>query len=571
MTVGRVAGVWFAIAVICLSVFFFACFLNWTLYQKQAPFFDSVRYYDRLYEVVSISGQSGIKAGIQSACLESSTICFPYLLGALAGLFTGPSRYVGVGIEVFYLGVFLISFSIYLRRVANAGTRCVIACLIPFLLLNALYRSTAGIADLRVDLPFALLYASIGCWWQVARAVPGAQKASDWDARSGLPIVNRAVLMAGVLAGIACLTRALAPVYLVAGFFPVVVFQMLVQKNRLRLIAQTVVVVLVCCLISAWFYWVHFKFLRFYYLEWNTDANAGVPLLRSLKHGIAMLKSIGVVPALFFAGLFVASRTTATADRNSRPGLLPGCGQFCWLATAPLLLLIISGSDINPFVSLPGALSLAVCLVAAQFSRIRWWAKTRPVNFWLVNSLWLGMSAGLGFYDHSVRAQPTLSGHQQIVESIMQDGSRRGRRRVTCSVVSVGMLSTASLEGMFQYEYESRYVRPDTVVIDGVEYVVSHRFLLPAEANWNRLSGKSDIQKIQNLKAEADRDIDYLVLPTRASVPELQHRYSHVYGNRYCSELLTLFETNPQWQPVSGEIEVEPGVRYRVFNRIPSK
>jgi hypothetical protein len=51
---------WVILAFALIGFGLFAQYLNQALYQHQAPFFDSISYYDRVFDVVSIRQQEGL-------------------------------------------------------------------------------------------------------------------------------------------------------------------------------------------------------------------------------------------------------------------------------------------------------------------------------------------------------------------------------------------------------------------------------------------------------------------------------------------------------------------------------
>ena len=538
-----------------VSVGIFAQYLNQTLYLTKAPFFDSVRYYDRLYEVVSIRQQEGLAAAIENATQSSSTFCLPYLLAIPFSYLMEPSRAIGVWIEVFYLSLFAFSFSAYLRRNLRASSRQIIFSFVPLLLMNALYRSTAGISDLRVDLPLAFLYGAAACWWLMGR------KHSRW----------RYFVTAGLCVGLACLTRATAPIFFMVGFVPIVVFDFVQTDNRARLFGQFLLVAGITFVMSGWFFIVHFKFIYFYYAVWNTDANATVSIFRSLKHLVAVLKSVGVMAGIYFAVIyFVARNENTVLDSATRISRRKEWGPLAWLAIAPVALLVLKRTDINPFVSLPSALGLLMLLVVLFIDRIKIAVRDYQFRIAAVAATLMISAAVVGILDHTTKQWDTVTPHQKVVQVLKQNANQLERRQIVYSVNLLSSINTASLEGTFQFSPGASFIDSETVEIDNVRYTVSHEMLNPSQANWDRLPGETVDEKIQRLENRVAAQVDYVVSPTIDSVPTLQARYAYSHSSRYASKILTQFGGSGNWKPISETIDVEPGLKVHILKNISS-
>ncbi|MEE2639616.1 MAG: hypothetical protein VX768_03240 [Planctomycetota bacterium] len=539
-----------------LGLGFYFQLLNQLLYVHKAPFYDSVSYYDRLFEVHSLCEQQGVLAAFRNAVESSSTTCLPFLLGIPFSFFIEPTRAVGVWIEWIYLAIFAFSFAHLLRRLLQASSTVILFCLVPFLLMNALHRSVAGMSDLRVDLPMAFLYVSAACWFLMGF------REKKWSC----------FLIGGLLMGAACLSRALAPVYLVSGFLPLFVIEVIRSEDRKKTSLHILFSTLCTVAVAGWYYVAHFRFLYYYYFTWNTDANAGLPFPDTLRHFLAVAKSVGPCSAMFFLFVFMLSRahayTTTAKNAPQRRGTPLEFGWFIWLGLAPIILLVVKGADINPFVSLPGALALVACWVIAQFPRIQQVSQSHLPRMVIVSALLLGMSGMIGYLDHARRELNNADGHREIIEVLLRDADDSDAREITYSVNLMSSVTTVSLKSMMQFEHRAHYVDAFTLEMQGVQVVAWEELVLPARANWDKVPGDAAAEKISFLEQLAAKEVDYLILPTSDSLGVLQTRYHYCYCNRFAEPMLERFHGTGHWQAVSGEIQIEPGIRVRVFRRV---
>lgn len=545
---------WVILAFALIGFGLFAQYLNQALYQHQAPFFDSISYYDRVFDVVSIRQQEGLLSALLNATTTSSTICLPYLLAIPFSYFMEASRSIGVWIEVGYFTVFLVSFAAFLRQLGG-NSREISFNLIPFFLVGALYRSTAGISDLRLDLPMAWLYVASACWILIGL------RTSQW----------RHFVFAGILVGAACLSRAIAPVYFGIGFVPLICHRFYWIADRKKFLWQILVVIGVAFGLAGWFYLLHFKFIYYYYFIWNTDANAGVTLGRSFKHVLAALKSIGPYVGIFFLTMFAFGRPVPGGSRfaSAKPfkKISLEIRWLFWLSCAPILFLILKRADINPFVSLPGSIAFVACGALFLFDRILMPMSLNPRFRYLVLFgvvLFFGACAQ-GYLNHSRKTLNNAAAHRKILQLIQIDAEQSNRERLTYGVNLMTSLSVGSLESMLQFDWETHYVNETTLEIGGIQYVASYDWFLPSKANWDKVPGELISGKIAALASRSAKNLDYLIAPTFDSISQIQLNYNYAYSSQFADLILRQFQQSKLWIPISGAIDLEPGIKVQVF------
>ena len=554
----------------------YAQWLNRTVYQHNAPFYDSMSYFDRVFEVVSIRQQEGLGPALKNATESPSTICWPYLMAIPFSYFIGPTRAIGVWIEIFYLAVFVLSFAYFLDRYRRMSGKAILVSLVPIFLLSALYRDRAGISDLRVDLPMAFLYGSVACWFLLGC---WRDRFSDF-------------LIVGILMGIASLSRAIAPVYLVAGFLPLVIFRLIQVREKKALVVKIVLAIAVTVMIAGWFYYLHHQYLYFYYFQWNTDANANVSYARASRHVLAAAKSIGPFVAVYLLSLYVISRsipnslqaqfesglhTKRNLDSESRiekpsdqtTANPPVFYWLLWIGVAPLILLIAKRSDVNPFVSLPASIGLILFWMNFQRSRIELLATHRTMRVTYTSCICLILAMSYGYVEHRKGPVPnTAESQQKIIQAMQSDARAEGKKKISFANVVMTDICDASIKSSLQYEMQGKYVSGNQVECDGVTYQSSELFMLPAQVDWDGVQGNTIKEKVAHRFERARSEVDYLICPTMESVPNIQAEFPASLTSKYSSQIIAEALAVDFLKPISEPVLIPSGVKLIVYKVI---
>ena len=169
-----------------------------------------------------------------------------------------PSRMVGVWIQTGLLYLFLASLLYFLIRVKRLSVNSALMGCLAFLGTKCLYFSNGGLSDFRMDLS---LYLGFGmtCVWYLA----SMKSLMRWH-----------FVMLGVSAAICCLFRATAPIYFLFTLCPLYFLELIRSDGRKEKLTGILVSFGVVLVLAGWFYFFNFEFLKFYYFDWNTDANA---------------------------------------------------------------------------------------------------------------------------------------------------------------------------------------------------------------------------------------------------------------------------------------------------------
>ena len=261
----------------CLLVGLFCCKLNLQLYQHQAPFYDSLSYNDRLFRVMTKAREVSFTESLKAACNANSTNCFPFIVAAVIAPLVEPSRLVGIWIQVGLLYFFLVSLFYYLSRVRRLSESSSVAACLAFLAIKCLYFDNGGLSDFRMDLSLFLGCAVTSVWFLTSMATGK----------------KRHFVLMGIAASVCCLSRATAPIYLVFALAPLFAVELFKRSQRIEKIAGVIWATCVVVLLSGWFYALNFEYLKYYYFDWNTDANAKIPLVEALNHWKYAQRSVG--------------------------------------------------------------------------------------------------------------------------------------------------------------------------------------------------------------------------------------------------------------------------------------
>lgn len=558
-------------------ILLFGCYAQWLngiVYQNRVPFFDSMAYYDRLFDVMSIRQQEGLGPAVKNATVTNSTICWPYLMAIPLSYFSGPSRAIGVWIEIFYLAVFIFSFAYFLDQYRRLNGKAILVSMVPIFLMSALHRYSAGISDLRFDLPMAFLYGSVACWFLVGC---WRERVTDF-------------VMVGILMGIACLSRGIAPVYLVVGFLPLVILRLIQIPGKKRFLLHIVIGIAVTILIAGWFYFLQHQYLYYYYFQWNTDANANVTFSRSMRHVLAAAKSIGPFVAVYFLSLYVISRsilspttcvgtdqikqfekstakpTDAIDPRTEPPAVFY---WLLWIGVAPLLLLIAKRSAVNPFVSLPASIGLMLFWINSQQSRIQLLSTQRTMRVGYTSCICLILVMSYGYVEHRKSTDPNaVASQQQIIHLMRDDAKADSKTSLAFANAVLTDICDASIRSSLQYEMHGKYVSRSQIECEGVTYQTSSLFMLPAQVEWDEIQGKTIEEKISFLFQRAKNEIDYVICPTIESTPRIQTYFPASLTSDYSPEIIQQALAADFLKPISQPIRTRAGIELVVYKVI---
>ncbi len=507
--------------------------LNAWLMQQQQPVYDSLSYLDRMHRVMSLADRDGVAAGARHA-VTGNTVCLPYLIAVLLSPCLAPARWIGTAIQAAGLLIFLVGLDGLLWRsgVHRAGAR--ILAMLASQSLAVMLFTNGGMGDFRMDFSLMLGYGI------TLSGMSGALR--ECDARKRWLLF----FWTGIAAGATCLVRGTAPVYLVAAAAPVCAWHLYVSRrspvSMRRIIAGMIILMGTAVVVAGWFYWINLEYLRYYYLVWNTDANARLPWSESIRH-VQMVGRAAGAPALvggmFVAGLF-GMWQKKTSDRRFFPGGATAggiVGEFAWYATVPVAMLVAGGAGLNPFVSMPSVIALYVAVAILTGCVADNLSRGRTVVLWTVVILAVGGAVARGIKKHGWPKEQFMAAHQLALDAMLVDARQSGLQHIRFGSLSVKGVHTDSLWSVIQYDRRDSVFEGESGFMDGRRIEPARLFMRPSVADWEQVPGADDLAKYEWLLQRLPGDIDFLVLPDEATAMAIHESPSPDQINRHLPAL----------------------------------
>jgi hypothetical protein len=486
-----------------------ALWLNAHFYAQRGPFYDSMAYYNHLAKVMFQTQEAGFLSGL-SLGLTNSTVFLPWLFGALLGLGFDPARWQGVLI-LFPLVWLQLATGYRFFRVRGASPWRAALLSLPLVSYAAVFHFNGGLGDFRMDLPQALGFGSFLAALMVARARP------TW----------REWAWTGAVLGLTCLCRATTPVY--ASMVLALVF--LVDLRERRWVDQLrgyLILGAVVVLTTVWFYWVNFDYLRYYYVEWNTDANSRLPLSQSWQHLNFIYQDLG--QALLAGLVLVLGVRLAAWWRGGWPQglgmqLLPLLG-----ALVPAGYLVLSGAGLNPFVSMvavPGGLLCVLGWGVGGDARLPPWAR-RLMDGGLCLALVATVGVSLARFDQRVSDWvPLRAGLDRLSAALLAgDDKAAGDGGTVIAALYQGGVDGTTLVNHLVFDRGLRLVAGRTLSLRG-EPVRMMSFAFGSETDWKALPGDNDAEKVARVVEKTLATASRVILPDPGSDLPAHHRINH--------------------------------------------
>ncbi len=531
---------------------FFAIVCNGLFYQVHEPFHDSMGYHEKIFRAMTIADVEGLPSGLHEALVGNNTTCLPILIAALLGPLIEPTRLVGVCIQVAELFFYLRTLEIYLRLVRRMDLRARAFSITSFASLAMLFFTNGGLSDFRMDLSLAIMYGTTVLWALTARTTCASSH----------------FFWLGFSAGICCLFRATAPVYLGVALAPLALVDVLsgqgfVKRSRRRGWVGAMFIAAITCL---WFYVLNFNYLYYYYFVWNTDANAKIPWLESFLHLEMVGRQLGWSFFVFVLGYgvvkFINSRThpaEAVAIKKQENPVAHGRGQvirLIWFAAAPLVILIGRRMGLNPFVSMPSSILIHVLLLvgmirgAASFSPRSW------KMLWVVLLVSIAVALGRGVTKHLYPRYPLMAGHLYFLDAMVADANANGIRSAHFASAQMLDYETSSLHSVILFDHPRGSRQGLSKLINGISLSPSGVLNRPAAANWQGIDGNTDTEKIRNLSKMTANQVDYLIVPSKATAQRIVDRKMSEPIHRHSIAILRELsdDQNAKWEKIAGPI-----------------
>ncbi len=572
-----------AIVAVCLGVGVYAVSLNRMVYQHRQPIYDSMSYYTKLHRVMSTARYEGVPDAVGQTCQGANTVALPLLVAAMLGRVAEPDRAIGVWIQVGQLLLLSCLLVRYWRLVVGLRSADAVLLTMPVIGMACLYYDQGGLADFRMDLGLMLMYGATCLAYLVARH---RRRAGDY-------------WVLGVVAGLSLLCRATAPAYLLLALGPLALIDLGLRlfsspplrgrgqgegapglddipsgrggtwKHEVKLLGRSV---LAASLVGGWFYVLNYEYLHYYYVVWNTDANARLPWSSSIRHLEFALKHIGLAAGVWL----VLAAVVIGRPPGDAPVGAAASGQstlwdwrLVWIGLAPLAGLVMGGAGHNPFVSMPAALGIYLALVRPLAVRLgHLLASKRRVALWVVTMACLGLAMYRGYTRHQPGPYRSMAAHHAILQTLLADAQRRGESAVSYGALHMNQMDATSLQNVLLFDTPNCHTQIARTIWEGVQLMPNLTFFRPAESDWRDVSGNSDEEKIATLIGEANDRLDYLVIPELESVDKISKTLPHFVGNRHLAALRERIVESKVWQPISEPHVVGPLETVRLWRNV---
>jgi hypothetical protein len=517
------------VVLILLAQGIYAVHLQTSFYRRHGPFYDSVAYMNRMAEFHEVFTRQGFGAALKE--LSYDTILLPYLEVALVSPLAGPSRALGVWLQSFWLMVLALSIFYYLWRYRGASSALAVCLTLPFVSFRGIYQYNGGLSDFRMDLSQYIFFSLVAVWYL-----------ASYENKSLGPW-----LAAGVFAALGCLARATLPVHLALAIGPLAALRLWKPGSggRMRVLAGIACLAVPPFVVAAPFFISNYEYLHYYYVQWNLDANAQLPLRQSLNHIFLAVKQGGefVVPATMVI-LYIQLR------RGRRDSLRRLDWKLAYLGLCPAMFLVLRGAGINPFVSMPALFGgIMFCLAPIAGTILPGGGRQRLAAACLAVAASLA-SATIGPGSHAaplgVARMETL---REIIGLMRQSAVASGKKEVFYATSYVGAAQADFIRNVLIYDYgepprSGALLRGDR----------ASTLAIVAQVEWEKVRGANEKEKIKSLVEWTNQSIDYVLVPDEATVNYVERALAgYVFNTKTRAFGKALLESG-KWKRLSGPL-----------------
>lgn len=511
----------------------YAVVLNFIFYSKFGPFYDSMAYLNQMARVMGTTSNEGVLAGIRAAA-TGGTVFMPMLESVALATLHKPARWLAVAVQLPWLMTYVVSGYFYFRVCLGLRGAHAVCLSISLVCFSAVVYFNGGIADFRMDLLLTFTFGTCVALYLIARETP---KLSIW-------------VLFGVAVAVCCLCRATAPVYLVLVFGPLAIIDCVGARRRDRL-TGLLASGFVALALSGWFFVLNFDRLYYYYVVWNPDANAHLPFRQSVEHlnfvwtGIGQPIGLVLVFSIAVSAVFARWRSLSI---NWRP---------LWAGIAPVSYLVLSGSGLNPFVSMvsiPGLMLFALApLKPDEESRAGWFGRNAIAAAAVLASV-VSLSAGIA--NHRTNVSEWVPGNQAsqeiarlIVENAVASGASRS---LSVAAAYSGAIDANVVTNVLVFD-RGFAIDSRGCLANGRVRLEPMTLGLSSLAEWNAMPGTADGEKVESLAERLVSSVDFVILVDDSTLP-IAHPHTPV--NRLTRRLNELVLTRGNWLQLGGPIVV---------------
>ncbi|WP_144057614.1 ArnT family glycosyltransferase [Novipirellula maiorica] len=529
----------------CVALAMYCSRLNQELYQHKNPFYDSLSYNMHLFAIMETSHQRGLAAGWNRVMTSDSTLFLPFAIAASIGPWVEPSRMVPIWIQAGYLFGFLVSVFYYLVKIRDLKPTTALLGCCTFFTTSCIFMEVGGLSDFRADLLLCFGFGASALWFLSAMH---------------RPTIGR-FIACGIAVAICCLSRSTAPIYLVFSLAPLTVLFLLQREDRSKRIRGLILTSVIASVLSGWFYILNFDYLHYYYVVWNTDANAKLPLSEAVKHGEFAGRAIGA-EALYLLGAWLICFVLFTRNRGILKPILDLTRDrstpdwaLLWIGLSPIVFLVARRAGLNPYVSMPAVIGLVLFAILPLLKAFERLNNVRLVACsWGLLAVAIGIASQRGWERHQPGGFNTMVAQQQIMDEILADSIANNLSDVRFGVSHLTDFNLWSLYSTVMFDREGVTSDEGKLIYQDIRLHANGLLSLPAAAEWDEVPGESDSEKLQSLLEQCESTCDYVVVPDENTAAYVQQHFAFNYINRYAS-ILRKEIVNGNWERVSDPIQ----------------
>jgi hypothetical protein len=533
----------------------YASWLNKDFYRHEAPFFDSASYTNYLGWVIGSTRLDGARPGWDIAMVKGTAPLYgieAFLLAAARAPIASP-RQLAVWLQAFWMLALAVSVFLYWANGRRCAPFTAFALTLPFLMPAAVFYYNGGLQDFRLDLSLYVFLASAGAWYLRTYDSP-----SRWY-----------WLLAGCFLALAGLSRATAPVYSVILFGPLIAIRFFSAGRRV-LFRGIGWMLLPFLAVGLPYFLYHFSYLHYYYVEFSKDANANLPLAQSAAHFLYAGKNLGAV-----LGISAALCALASILRL-RPVWQEIDWKLLYLGLAPVLLLMLRGAGLNPFVSMPVIFGWLVFLLAPVKGRVPQ-PGPLPIAILLAACAWNAAEARAAAPNPHVRVEA----FREAIDRMREDSLRRKLPKVDFVTAHNWNFHPQFLRSVLLNEYgylsgELRLLSPEGTPwireglyrSDSLEYNYEMPFTAAVPLVWQQqVHGATDAEKVEWLLGEARTHLDYIFFPDEPTIDFMEKYISGNYINTKTRAIRKRFLESGEWERMGEPLVVTEVERVEMYRK----
>ena len=508
---------------------------------------------------MTISQNDGLADSMDMACFTDSTNCLPFMIAACVAPVVQPSRMVGIWIQTALLFLFLASLFYFLSRIRNLTTSSSLAGCIAFLAASCFYFDNGGLSDFRMDLALFMGFGLTSVWY-----LSSIERPTDWN-----------FVLLGTSAAICCLFRATAPVYLIISLCPLITINLLSASNRATKLRGIAIAATVAVVLTGWFYILNFEYLRYYYVDWNTDANAKLPLSQAFRHFKLAHRNVGepilLLLACWWIGVLIRIRKNQPLLSWVRDSIRDRDIdlRIAWLAIAAVVMMVARRAGLNPFVCMPAVFGMILFFTLPCLRQIDKLKDPRLTYFcWAILLICVGIAGARGWKRHSPDDFSRMKANHLVIDTMINNTRLRKKQELRYGTVQITDFDSNILYSVLLFDRNNSQPHLDGVVVDGIDVRRTQTFSKPSVTDWAQLPGETDEAKIAGMVSEAKTEIDFLIVPDKASAKSIPLKTGFNLINNHLTRIRELITNDESWELVKPGIQVDKNEFVEIYRNL---